>query len=492
MFYSIHDNIDLEQITQLISRLGNLLYANKLITDSRKVTSSDIFVAYKGVYNDGRDYISKVIPFSPACIIYESYDNYHCDYINSYAIYNLSSHLGFIASYKYPCRSTTSLIGVTGTNGKTSITNWLNQLYYQQNITSGVIGTIGSGIYPEIIDHASTTPDPILLNQLIHGMSQTAEIIAMEVSSHALDQGRVNGLEYKVAIFTNLTQDHLDYHGNMENYYQAKKKLFLWNSLQVAIINIDDSYGKRLYEELKQERPSLQVISYALSDHLADVCPLSYDCTSYGVTFKINYDGTVIDLQANLFGKFNLYNLLAIIAYMKYIGVDVDLLQNIIPRLKSVTGRVDEIMLEGKPLVVIDYAHTPDALDNILQTLHDIKKDGRLICVFGCGGDRDRLKRPLMGKIASSIADVVIVTSDNPRHEEPSAIIQDICAGFTDNNYQVVLDRHNAIELALETANSDDIVLIAGKGHETYQDVGGVKHYFSDKETAYSILKGIK
>lgn len=487
--YSLHNSkIDQNKISQLIDKLGYLLKECNIELDSRKVDSSSIFCAYPGNKSDGRDFIADVIKRGVKYIIQEG--NFDLSVDNNYKIENLREYVGLLASYKYNYPSKKfKTIGVTGTNGKTSITQWLAQIYTNLGKKSAVIGTVGSGIYPSIKDSAATTPDPITLQRLCHEfLNENVYLAAMEVSSHALDQGRVNGIQFETAIFTNLTQDHLDYHLTIENYYQAKSNFFYWQQLQNLIINIDDTYGKHLYDGLKAENTVAKIITYGLN--CADVTATDIVIGLNGTRFTLKYNLEKITITANVIGIFNVYNILAVASYMILDGYSLKAIADAIGAIKPVVGRMDAIFSENKPLVIVDFAHSPDALKNVLQSLHNVESKGRIFCVFGCGGDRDKSKRPIMGEIVVNNADYAIVTSDNPRTEDPKTIIDQIISGISvgTNNFAVISDRKKAIEHAVAIAEENDIILIAGKGHEEYQEINGVKHHFSDFEVVRDAL----
>lgn len=488
MYSSINNKIDMNKISQLMSKLGYLLDENQLQIDSRKVDSTSIFCAYPGNQTDGRDFIHQAISHGVKCIIKDGEFSLSQD--NNYVIDNLRDYVGILASYKYGNPSSKlKTIGVTGTNGKTSISQWFNQIYTHIGYKSSVVGTLGAGIYPQITSHAATTPDPITLQQLLDEFYRAhVYLVAIEVSSHALDQGRVNGVHFETAIFTNLTQDHLDYHLTLESYYNAKRKLFYWQGLKNVIINTDDSYGMKLCNEIKSVDFQGNILTYGISS--GDLVAKDISITLLGTSFTLRYQDEEALVEAKVIGKFNIYNMLAVAAYLILDGYSIKQIAQYIGYIKPVSGRMDAIFIDNKPLVIIDFAHTPDALKNVLQTLGDIKQKGKLYCVFGCGGNRDALKRPIMGDIAVTHADCVVITSDNPRYEKPLEIIQQI-VGNTKNTKNIILieDRKTAIETAINMANPIDTVLIAGKGHEEYQDINGVKSYFSDFKVAKEILE---
>ncbi len=372
------------------------------------------------------------------------------------------------------------LIGVTGTNGKTTVTYLIKEILEKSGKRVGLIGTIHNAIAGEIIPTVNTTPDAYELNRLFALMRQkSCEYAVVEVSSHALSFGRVEGLRFDTAVFTNLTQDHLDYHENMENYYLSKKKLF--SMCDNAVINIDDSYGKRLYEELECKRASIS------AENNADYIAKSQNLLSNGVEYKLFTD-EISHISLKIPGKFTVYNSLCAIAAADFLKIDRKEALKALSEFRGVKGRA-EVVPTGKDFtVVIDYAHTPDGLKSILKTFKEAPKN-RLIVLFGCGGDRDKVKRSLMGEIASIYADYTIITSDNPRTEDPNAIISDILKGISGfKPYKVIENRLEAIKFALSIAEKDDIIILAGKGHETYQIIGKEKIDFDEREVIYRCL----
>lgn len=486
--YSLHNkSINPNTFAQLIDELGLLLRKHNLVIDSRKLQSGDIFCAYPGSAVDGRKFIPTAIEAGAEAILFEPDSSIDCT-TDSLQIKNLMHYVGLLAAhrYNYPSKSFLN-IAITGTNGKTSISHWLNQAYTYLDKTSAIIGTTGAGIYPALNDYASTTPDPITLQQLLSQFQNSSvEVLAMEVSSHALVQGRVNGVNFSTAVFTNLTQDHLDYHHTMEEYFAAKAELFYWQGLKHAVINADDVYGAQLIQDLQQSASAVNVISYGIDS--GDLRASEIKLTTHGTNFILSYANQQQLIHSKIIGRFNIYNLLAVFGTLLANGIPWDQLVIIAEQLKPVVGRMDATIYDDKPLIVVDYSHTPDALEKALSTLREISHRAKLICVFGCGGNRDAGKRPLMGAIATKYADWSIITTDNPRHEDPEDIIQDILQGVTGSNYQIIVDRKSAIIEAFKLAKAGDVVLVAGKGHESYQEIKGVKHHFSDLELVAELL----
>lgn len=480
-------DFDLAVLTQLgISHL-------RPVADSRMVKVGDVFLACQGEYTDGRDYIPAAIAAGAAFVLWDDAGDFIWDLswnVPNLAVPQLQARSGIIAAYLLgnPSKDLNA-IGVTGTNGKTSITQWLGQAFDLLNLPCAIIGTVGNGFYGRLIETTHTTPDAVRVQHLLTDFKQQgAKRAALEVSSHGLDQYRVNGVEFRSAIFTNLTRDHLDYHGDMASYAAIKSRLFYWQNLKSAIINIDDAFGAEFANKLKADLPSLHLLSYGFSDQ-ADIFIKDFHAAVTGmqVTFVTPWGDAVVDTL--LLGRFNAQNLAATLAALCAEGHSLSSVVAVLSQIKPATGRMDCLIEAGKPLVVVDYAHTPDALEKALQTLQEIKPaNSKLWCVFGCGGNRDKGKRPLMGKTAVDFADCVVVTSDNPRLEDPVMIIKDILEAVIAPTL-VEVNREEAIKETIKQAGINDIVLIAGKGHELYQDVGGKKSYFSDFDIAHSALK---
>ncbi len=462
--------------------------------DSREVKPGVAFAAFPGEGRDGRAFIAEAIARGASAILWEPRDfHWPAEWqIANAPVPQLKLAVGAIASevYGHPSQRLWAM-GVTGTNGKTTCSTWIAQAMQQSGRRPALIGTLGYGLVGadrnEPLEAAShTTPDAVRLQRLLAGfVRQGADCLAMEASSHGLAQGRVNGVAFDVAVFTNLSRDHLDYHGDMVRYAAAKAKLFAMPGLQHAVINIDDEFGVLLVEVLAPT--SLPIISYGIGQ--GDLAGENVHFSAEGIRMNVLYQGERVALTSRLLGTFNAHNLLAVIGALIASGIGLADAVAAASRLLPVAGRLELIGGGGVPVVSIDYAHTPDALDKVLKSLRPIvPSGGRLICVFGCGGDRDRGKRPQMGAIATELADFVVVTSDNPRNESAQAIIEDILAGITAQTYRVVEDRAEAISRAIEMAAPRDVVLLAGKGHETYQDIGGVRHPFSDLELASRAL----
>ena len=460
-----------------------------ITADSRKVAQGSLFLAYPGEKIDGRKFIADAIKNGASAVLWDSADfSWNADWaIENIGIKNLRLQAGNIAAqfYKKPS-SKLWTIGVTGTNGKTSITQWLSQCFNYLNRKTAVIGTLGNGFSEQLSETSNTTPDAILLQWMLADyLKHGAEVVALEVSSHGLHQGRVNGVEFDIAILSNLSRDHLDYHSTLEEYAAAKRRLFDCIGLKASILNCDDDFGLQIEEDLKHA--GAPVLTYGIEHGDVRATKLHFEDTYFSFV-AVTPQGKA-EVRANLIGRFNVYNVLAVLATLLASNVSLQDAVQAISHIQSAPGRMQQLGGGKLPMVVVDYAHTPDALEKVLTTLKAQKKEGaKLICVFGCGGNRDAGKRELMGKIASDLADAVVVTSDNPRHENKRKIINEILQGMQ-GNYLIEQDRAKAIKVGIFAAKSGDIVLIAGKGHEQYQEIKDKKHHFSDLEQAQKVLK---
>ena len=471
-----------------LNQLG--LTIKRVEADSRRVLPGDVFLACRGEFADGRDFIAAALEKGAAAVLWDDADGFAWNpawQVPNLAVPNLRERAGIVAAHVLgePARDLT-VVGITGTNGKTSISHWLAQAFSLLGQKAALIGTVGNGFYGQLTETTHTTPDPVTVQQkLAEYRRQGAHVVTMEVSSHGLDQFRVNGVAFATAVFTNLTRDHLDYHGSMQAYGESKKKLFFWEGLKHAVINADDAFGRQLAAEIDPK--ITQVVTYGLEQ--GDVRPLALAATLEGLQLTVTTPWGVTDVRTGLVGRFNAANLLACLATLCVNGVSLQDAAAVMARIQPARGRMQSIGGTHEPLVVIDYAHTPDALEKALATLGEIRPaGGRLFCVFGCGGDRDPGKRPMMGAIAEKHADVAVLTSDNPRSEDPQAIIRDVLAGMDAAKAHVEADREAAIHWAVSQAKVGDVVLIAGKGHEEYQDIAGVKRPFSDFRVAEEAL----
>lgn len=457
-----------------------------LTADSRNVQPGALFLAYPGVHNDGRNYIAQAIAAGATGVIWDS-QNFVWNpawQVANMGVAGLKAQVGEIAAdfYGHPSRQL-SMVGVTGTNGKTSVSQWIAQALTLIGRNTAVIGTIGNGFVKAQHAASNTTPDAILLQgMLAEYLVQQADAAVMEVSSHGLHQGRVNGVHFDVAVLTNLSRDHLDYHETMEAYAAAKEMLFTWPDLRSAVINADDAFGQHLIGKLTAQGNA--VLTYGI--HAGAVRATELILHQHGITMQVVTPQGDAIIKAPVLGRFNAYNVLAVLTTLLALDISLSEAVAAIAQIQPVAGRMQQHGGEGKPLVVVDYAHTPDALENVLQTLRE-QTEGQLVCVFGCGGDRDAGKRPLMAQAACKLADRVVVTSDNPRDEDPTEIIRQILSGVT-GQCDVQPDRVLAIRQAILTAQPGDIVLIAGKGHENYQEISGVKMPFSDAAMSQDAL----
>ncbi|ROR94786.1 UDP-N-acetylmuramoylalanyl-D-glutamate--2,6-diaminopimelate ligase [Sinobacterium caligoides] len=462
-----------------------------LCLDSRRVNPNDLFVAIPGADVDGRDYLVQAEASGASAVLVDSSGAFKIPKelrIPAFYVGDLSSKVLTIAArfYAQPF-SALRVVGVTGTNGKTSCSQLIAQLYTLLDCRCGVLGTAGWGIGEAINESTHTTPDPIGLQAIAAELvADGAHRLSMEVSSHALDQGRVDGIDFETAVFTNLSRDHLDYHGDMASYAAAKRRLFLGRQLRNAVINIDDDEGRKLVGHMAE---GVTVLTYSLFDQSADLYVTALNYSSRGVDGVIHYRNEDYRFSSPLLGEFNVSNLLAAAGALLTDGITLAVLVPLFAQLKPARGRLQVVDDESDISVLVDYAHTPDALEQVLKSLRK-HTQASLWVVFGCGGDRDNGKRPLMAQ-AACLADHVVVTSDNPRTESPEEIIEQVVTGLLDNSdAAVIVDRAAAIEFAVTNAKPGDCVVVAGKGHETYQDIMGVKHPFSDFDKLATALQG--
>ena len=450
---------------------------NDIQDDSRKIKENDIFVALIGSEVDGHSYIDKAIENGAKMLIVERLDLKYPEGIWVIQVNDLRNNLGFIASnyFDYP-QNKLKVIGVTGTNGKTTSTYILESILKN----SSRIGTTGCRILDKEYPTNNTTPESLDLIKLMdESVKKGVEYFLMEVSSHALYQGRVNMLMFDSAIFTNLTQDHLDFHKTMENYFQAKALILNHLRTNKLIVNKDDIYCKRLLNKSQ---------SFSLKED-ADITGEILEYTLKGMKVKVSILGKNYEFVTKLMGEYNLQNILGVLLVIQQQGIDISYAIECIKNLNSISGRFELIDNDKEIMVVVDYAHTPDGLENILETLQNMKKN-RIITVFGAGGDRDKTKRPLMAQMASKYSDIVYITSDNPRTEDPESILDDVEKGISNVKYYREVDRENAIKKAVQNSEKNDIILIAGKGHEDYQIIGHTKIHFDDREMARKYLGG--
>jgi UDP-N-acetylmuramoyl-L-alanyl-D-glutamate--2,6-diaminopimelate ligase len=458
--------------------------------DSRRVQRNGLFVALRGEKFDGHDFIEQAIEKGASVIVAEREQKY--PRATCVAVENTRTALADLSAafYGYPARKL-KLAGITGTNGKTTTTFLIQHICEKAGVRCGLIGTVRYQLGERVLPAARTTPESLDLQELLAQIANAGcRAATMEVSSHALAQDRTRGLELDVAVFTNLTQDHLDFHGTMKNYFESKLKLFTQLALQqkkrkpVAVINIDDRYGEQLLSKIDK---SISIITYGMAVR-ADFRASSYHMEFGGTSYQLDARGKSYLVRIPLIGRFNVANSLAALAAANALGVGVREAVLSLGKSPQVPGRLEMVPAKRQFQIFVDYAHTPDALLNVLKTLRELEPR-RLIVVFGCGGDRDREKRPLMAQVVDLNADYAIITSDNPRKEDPAAIISEVERGFRSSHYEKLIDRAEAIARAIALAQPRDIVLIAGKGHETYQEFADNTVPFDDIQVARRALE---
>lgn len=470
--------------------------------DSRKCREGSVFVAMAGAEFNGHDFVRDAVKRGAKYIVHDEEKIFTETGVVSIGVKDSRLALSGLAKnfYDNPSRNL-CLIGVTGTNGKTTVAYFLESILKSAGFSVGVTGTVnyryGGNIFPAL----HTTPESLDLQKMLREMVDTGVThVVMEVSSHAIDLKRVYGCEYDIGIFTNLSPEHLDYHHTMEEYFLVKERFFT-DVLggRVAVVNCDDPWGVRLLDEIKTPSVTFGV------EGLCDISSTDVGLSMSGINANIKGLDGEFPVSSAMVGKFNLYNILAAAATAMSLGIQEEYIRSGIEALETVPGRLERVSKPGEPAVFVDYAHTGDALEKVLENLSDFK-EGRIITVFGCGGDRDRTKRPVMGKIATTLSDLVVVTSDNPRTEDPSKIMneieegidtdlsryssEDIINGFNEKGYMVIADRRTAIDLAVSIAGNSDIVLVAGKGHEDYQILGTRKFFFDDRVVVRKALSG--
>ncbi len=464
-----------------------------LSLDSRSIGAGEGFVALAGARGHGLAHVQQAEQRGAACVLFEPpVASAPATSLPTVAVQGLRTQLGLLAERAYDAPSQRlRLVGVTGTNGKTSTVHLLAQALAAADVDVATIGTLGAGRPGAMVEGERTTPDVLSVHALLRQFVDAGiSDVAMEVSSHALDQGRVDRLRFAVAVFTNLSRDHLDYHGDMASYGATKARLFAWPGLEAAVINTDDAFGAQLAAQVPATVRVLRCGLKPLADgSLPDFHACDVRTDHAGLRFTLVTPAAEIAVTTRLLGRFNVANLLGVAATLHALGWPVPQVAQMLPRLESVPGRMSRLGGNGRPLVVVDYAHTPDALEQALSSLRE-HTPGRLHCVFGCGGERDRGKRPQMAAIAQSGADEVIVTDDNPRGEDGDAIVAEILGGFeTGAPVRIVRDRARAIATAIANAAASDTVLVAGKGHEPYQEVAGQRFPFDDRQHAARALE---
>jgi UDP-N-acetylmuramoyl-L-alanyl-D-glutamate--2,6-diaminopimelate ligase len=458
--------------------------------NSKLVEKGYAFVCMKGYHTDGHIYALDAASRGASVIICE--EDIDVKSIPVLKVNDSRRALSKMSANFYQNKNLPfTLYGITGTNGKTTISFMLKRIIEAAGRQCGLIGTIGYHVGSKEYESKNTTPESCDLQRMFAEMrGEGIANCVMEVSSHALALGKVDDIQFQAAVFTNLTPDHMDFHNDVENYYEAKKKLFFLTQ-GPCIINLDDKYGKRLFNELEQNNK--EVFGYSLKDRKADYFGEILETTEKGSTVKVNEKSLFSDLvKLNTPGIFTIYNGMAALACARSSGYSFVAIQKGLERLKGVPGRFELVENDKGIIAIVDYAHTPDALEKVLKTATDFKR-GRLICIFGCGGDRDKKKRPLMGKIAGEYSDYCIITSDNPRTEKQENIAADIESGIYETGcyYEIIENRYEAIKKAVSIYRNGDIIIVAGKGHETYQIIGEEKHYFDDREVIKKLTEEV-
>ena len=458
--------------------------------DSRQVCAGDVFLAYPGDIVDGRAYIADAIARGAVAVAWEAGNDFVWQdawKVSNLAASGLRSLAGPLAARVFGQPSERlSLIAITGTNGKTTISQWLGRVHPR---SCAVIGTLGAGFVDELAETGFTTPEATTLQRyLARFATNEARACALEASSIGIEEGRLDGARVDVAVYTNLTRDHLDYHGSMESYAAAKARLFKWPRLRLAVINVDDDFGRRLAAETTATKLLTYTQDEAAVDGTGVIRAQDVEETLTGMRFRLCAPNGRATVETGLLGRYNVANLLAVAAVLVDAGLTPAQIAQRFAELSPPPGRLEKLGGENEPLVVVDYAHTPDALENALRALRGTAdaRGAALVAVFGCGGDRDRGKRPLMGEIATRLADRVVLTSDNPRREQPDDILAEIVVGAP--SADVITDRGVAIRQTILGAHPADVVLLAGKGHEPYQEINGVRRPFSDVSEARAAL----
>jgi UDP-N-acetylmuramoyl-L-alanyl-D-glutamate--2,6-diaminopimelate ligase len=477
-------------LNQLFAQAPSSTLIRELTLDSRKVRPGDLFLAVDGIEQDGREYIGDAIARGASAVVYEARDAHAMQDSEALLlpVHNLQAQLSEIAGrfYGEPSRAM-RVVAVTGTNGKTSVTQLLAQACDLLDQPCGLIGTLGSGFYGNLTLGHYTTPDPLTVQATLADLKNAgAKVVAMEVSSHGLAQHRVSAVSVAVAVLTNLTRDHLDYHGSMQAYAQAKARLFSWPGLRATVLNLDDTFGR----ELAEKSSAARLITYSLTDISASIYCRNIRFSTSGIQAEVVTAQGEGNLSSHLIGRFNLSNLLAVIGALLGLGHSLEQALAVISKVQAPAGRMQVLGGQEKPLVVVDYAHTADALEQVLTALRPhVAADGRLLCLFGCGGERDAGKRPLMAAVVERLADAAVLTDDNPRGEDPASIRAQVLAGFSaDAAVTEVAGRGAAIAQLIAQARRGDVIVLAGKGHEDYQEINQQRQHFSDIEQAEQAL----
>lgn len=479
---------DLLKKVDIVTIKGDEAKEVKMIcTDSRNVGRGALFIAIRGVQVDGHNYVESAIEQGATVIVYEE-DTIKTDAkdITFVKVKHSADAAGVIATHWYGDPSSKlKLVGVTGTNGKTTTATVLYNMFRQLGYKAGLLSTVANYINDKVFQATHTTPDPLTLNEMLAKMVEAGcDYAFMEVSSHAIHQKRISGLNFAGGIFTNLTQDHLDYHHTMDEYLKAKKMFFdQLPATAFALTNVDDKNGMVMLQNTKAKKCTYSV--RGLADYKGKIIEKHFDGTAIEINGR--------EVQVQFVGVFNVYNLLAVCGAANLLGQNMEEILITLSALKPVSGRFQTFRSDDAITAIVDYAHTPDALVNVLEAIHEVLQgQGQIITVVGCGGNRDKTKRPIMAREAVRLSNQVILTSDNPRFEEPQAIINDMADGLTSDQQKkalMIVEREQAIRTACKIARSGDVILIAGKGHENYQDVKGVKHHFDDSEMVQELFE---
>jgi UDP-N-acetylmuramoyl-L-alanyl-D-glutamate--2,6-diaminopimelate ligase len=483
-------NLLIKGISGCIVKGDRYMEIGSISYNSKQVKNQGMFFAVKGITQNGYDFIDEAIERGAVCIVAEN-DFITYKNITRVIVADIRKVCAIIAAnfYRHPSNRV-NVTGITGTNGKTTVLYMVSAISEHAGMRCGMIGTVNYKIGDRLIPATNTTPSSIMLQMFLNDMQSSGiNNCVMEVSSHALDQCRVDSVLFNRAIFTNLTSEHLDYHKDIKRYFEAKRRLFsMLKRDGTGIVNIDDEYGRIIADEHKG-----RILTYGIKN-TADIMAREISRSAYRTGFKIYAAGDSFRIDSPLIGVYNIYNMLAAIAWAVSIDLPVRVIKGAMEGFQAAPGRMERIDTTGSGIsVFVDYAHTDDALLNALEALSGVKQK-RIITVFGCGGDRDKKKRPKMARVAARFSDYVIITSDNPRNEDPGAIIDDIAKGLPKgfSDFKIIIDRRQAIEYSLDTAQRGDIVLITGKGHENYQIFKDTTVAFDDRKIAYEISQGIK
>ncbi len=474
------------KLTQLIKNIKAECFGSTDIEitgicyDSRKAKPGYLFVAIKGYETDGHKFIAKALENGAVAVIGEDDLSIECSYVRTPD--SRKAMAVCAAEFYGNPHHKLKIIGITGTNGKTTTTYLIRQILMLKGTRCDLIGTNQIIIGNEIVQSSRTTPESLDLFEIFHKIAESGgEYVVMEVSSHSLELDRVYGVTFETALLTNITRDHLDFHKTMDNYANAKAKLFKMS--RSGAINADDEYAQRIMKEA-----GCSILTYSI-DNPSNLRAANLKMSERGVIFEVLYNGENHEMRLGIPGRFSVYNALGAVCVCLNIGIEISDIEKGLILAKPIKGRIEVMHIPTPYTLIIDYAHTPDGLENIINAVKGFAR-GRIITVFGCGGNRDNTKRPIMGSIAENLSDEVVVTSDNPRCEEPSAIIEEIVGGMKKDNHVVIENRREAIRYAMESAKENDVIILAGKGHETYQEIGHIKHDFDERVVVKEILEG--